>query len=231
MQKLTRKWRKSPRESHFDEDDKFSLPTRDENRPIDSQEQEELVRSLENVQTQQSLLWRVHLKFYKFGIICFLACLINLFSCHAGCVLRATLVLCGFSPILSLSTGLLSLGIGIPLLLIQMYFTLYLVNSMQEANKNQELVGQTGRWLGGSRLGEADGIAGVVGKRNSGVMDSFGVVLQERRYHAYFMYEVDAWTIIAAGYYAIQRCFSPSPNRFGDAPTALCRQIEMNLGI
>lgn len=36
MQKLTRKWRKSSGESHFDEDDKFSLPTHDENCPIDS---------------------------------------------------------------------------------------------------------------------------------------------------------------------------------------------------
>ncbi|MCD7470200.1 hypothetical protein HAX54_009882 [Datura stramonium] len=58
MQKLTRKWRKSQRESHYDEDNKFSLPTRDDFRPINSQEQEELVQSLEKVQTQQSLLWR-----------------------------------------------------------------------------------------------------------------------------------------------------------------------------
>ncbi|KAF3641872.1 putative dnaJ -like protein subfamily C GRV2-like isoform X1 [Capsicum annuum] len=54
MQKLSRQWRKSD----YDEDDKFTLPTRDDFRPIDSQEQEELVRSLEKVQTQQSLLWR-----------------------------------------------------------------------------------------------------------------------------------------------------------------------------
>lgn len=53
MKKLTRKWRKS-------HDDKFSLPTRDDDdsRPIDTQEQEEFVRSLERTQAQQSRLWR-----------------------------------------------------------------------------------------------------------------------------------------------------------------------------
>ncbi|XP_027072398.1 uncharacterized protein [Coffea arabica] len=53
MQKLTRKWRKSG-----DEDDNLSLPTRDDSRPMDPQEQEDLVRSLESSQAQQSLLWR-----------------------------------------------------------------------------------------------------------------------------------------------------------------------------
>ncbi|KAE7998609.1 hypothetical protein FH972_003138 [Carpinus fangiana] len=52
MNKLTRKWRKSH------EDDDFSLPTHDDSRPIDTQEQEELIRSLEKTQTQQSRLWR-----------------------------------------------------------------------------------------------------------------------------------------------------------------------------
>lgn len=53
MKKLTRKWRNS-------HDDKFSLPTRDDDdsRPIDSQEQEEFVRSLERTQAQQSRQWR-----------------------------------------------------------------------------------------------------------------------------------------------------------------------------
>ncbi|KAK9266610.1 hypothetical protein L1049_022852 [Liquidambar formosana] len=55
MKKLARKWR----ESHSDaDDDKFSLPTLDDSRPMDTQEQEELVRSLEKSQAQQSLLWR-----------------------------------------------------------------------------------------------------------------------------------------------------------------------------
>ncbi|XP_057493720.1 uncharacterized protein LOC130779132 isoform X5 [Actinidia eriantha] len=40
------------------EDDRFSLPTRDDLRPMDTQEQKELVRSLEENQAQQSLLWR-----------------------------------------------------------------------------------------------------------------------------------------------------------------------------
>uniref|UniRef100_A0A2P2J612 Uncharacterized protein n=1 Tax=Rhizophora mucronata TaxID=61149 RepID=A0A2P2J612_RHIMU len=54
--KLTRNWRKS-------RDPNVSLPTRDEStvedsRPMDTQEQEELVRSLEMTHAHQSLLWR-----------------------------------------------------------------------------------------------------------------------------------------------------------------------------
>jgi len=59
MKKLARKWINSRRDNHDDNDDNnFSLPTRDDFQPIDSQEQEELVRSLERTQAQQSLLWR-----------------------------------------------------------------------------------------------------------------------------------------------------------------------------
>ncbi|KAJ0089720.1 hypothetical protein Patl1_13409 [Pistacia atlantica] len=52
VRKLTRNWRNSR------EEDKFSLPTLDDSRPMDTQEQEELVRSLERSQAQQSLVWR-----------------------------------------------------------------------------------------------------------------------------------------------------------------------------
>ncbi|PIN21732.1 hypothetical protein CDL12_05570 [Handroanthus impetiginosus] len=55
MQKLTRKWRNSPEDV---DGDNYSLPTRDDSRPLDTQEQEELVRSLEKSQAQQSRLWR-----------------------------------------------------------------------------------------------------------------------------------------------------------------------------
>ncbi|CAN0901404.1 hypothetical protein LINGRAHAP2_LOCUS21401 [Linum grandiflorum] len=54
MKKLARNFRKSR------DDDEFSLPTHedpDDSRPMDPQEQEELVRSLESAQAQQSLLW------------------------------------------------------------------------------------------------------------------------------------------------------------------------------
>ncbi|EEF48128.1 uncharacterized protein LOC8265103 isoform X2 [Ricinus communis] len=56
MKKLARNWRKS-------RDENSSLPTwedpsLDDSRPMDTQEQEELVRSLERTQAQQSLLWR-----------------------------------------------------------------------------------------------------------------------------------------------------------------------------
>ncbi|XP_075674676.1 uncharacterized protein LOC142643832 isoform X2 [Castanea sativa] len=51
MNKLTRKWRNS-------HDDRFSLPTLDDSRPIDTQEQEETIRSFEKTHAQQSRLWR-----------------------------------------------------------------------------------------------------------------------------------------------------------------------------
>ncbi|OMO67361.1 hypothetical protein CCACVL1_20583 [Corchorus capsularis] len=51
MRKLARKFRKS-------EDDKFSLPTLDDSRPMDTHEQEELVRSLERMHAHQSLQWK-----------------------------------------------------------------------------------------------------------------------------------------------------------------------------
>uniref|UniRef100_A0A2N9IL61 Aminoacyl-transfer RNA synthetases class-II family profile domain-containing protein n=1 Tax=Fagus sylvatica TaxID=28930 RepID=A0A2N9IL61_FAGSY len=51
MNELTRKWRNS-------RDDKFSLPTLDDSRPIDTQEQEEMIRSFEKTHAQQSRLWR-----------------------------------------------------------------------------------------------------------------------------------------------------------------------------
>lgn len=58
MKKLARKLNKSLRQSHAADDHNFSLPTVDDARPIDTQEQEELVRSLEKMHAQQSRLWR-----------------------------------------------------------------------------------------------------------------------------------------------------------------------------
>ncbi|XP_024004694.1 uncharacterized protein LOC18029299 isoform X3 [Eutrema salsugineum] len=57
MKKLARTWRRTRR---GDEDDKFVLPTSDDidSRPIDTQEQEEYVRSLEEAHAQQSRQWR-----------------------------------------------------------------------------------------------------------------------------------------------------------------------------
>ncbi|KAK2986244.1 hypothetical protein RJ640_027339 [Escallonia rubra] len=70
MKKLTRIWNKSRRDG---DDDKFSLPTRDDFRPIDSHEQEEFVRSLERTQAQQSLLWK---SVFAALLVCFTAFLI-----------------------------------------------------------------------------------------------------------------------------------------------------------
>ncbi|KAF9680493.1 hypothetical protein SADUNF_Sadunf06G0126900 [Salix dunnii] len=54
MKKLARNWKK------ICVDDKFTLPTRDEDdsRPMDSREQEELILSLERTEAEQSVLWR-----------------------------------------------------------------------------------------------------------------------------------------------------------------------------
>uniref|UniRef100_A0A7C8ZIC8 Uncharacterized protein n=2 Tax=Opuntia streptacantha TaxID=393608 RepID=A0A7C8ZIC8_OPUST len=56
MKRLARQWKKSLRPNADDDD--FSLPTIDDARPIDTQEQEEVVRSLEQMHAQQSRLWR-----------------------------------------------------------------------------------------------------------------------------------------------------------------------------
>ncbi|CAB79479.1 putative protein [Arabidopsis thaliana] len=57
MKKLARKWRRTRRD---EDDDKFVLPTSEDvdSRPIDTQEQEEYVRYLEEAHAQQSLQWR-----------------------------------------------------------------------------------------------------------------------------------------------------------------------------
>ncbi|KAK2385364.1 histone-lysine N-methyltransferase [Trifolium repens] len=68
MKKLARKLRNS------DHDDKFALPIHedDDARPLDSQEQEELVRSFERNQAQQSRLWRTVFVTLLFCYILFL---------------------------------------------------------------------------------------------------------------------------------------------------------------
>ncbi|KAJ0031089.1 uncharacterized protein LOC116116094 [Pistacia vera] len=66
VRKLTRNWRNSR------EEDKFSLPTLDDSRPMDTQEQEELVRSLERSQAQQSLVWRSAFAAFVFCFAMFL---------------------------------------------------------------------------------------------------------------------------------------------------------------
>ncbi|XP_040949044.1 uncharacterized protein [Gossypium hirsutum] len=55
---LVLKMRKLARQFRNSEDDKFSLPTVDDARPMDINEQEELVRSLEKMQAHQSLQWK-----------------------------------------------------------------------------------------------------------------------------------------------------------------------------
>ncbi|GMI81287.1 hypothetical protein like AT4G26240 [Hibiscus trionum] len=50
--------RKLARQLHNSGDEKFSLPTVDDDRPMDINEQEELVRSLEEMHARQSLKWK-----------------------------------------------------------------------------------------------------------------------------------------------------------------------------
>ncbi|KAL6224123.1 hypothetical protein ACLB2K_002979 [Fragaria x ananassa] len=67
MKKLARKLRKS-------QNDDLSLPTRDDPAPMDTQEQEELVRSLEKSQAQQSRMWRA---LFASLLFCFAAFLMH----------------------------------------------------------------------------------------------------------------------------------------------------------
>ncbi|CAA2950214.1 uncharacterized protein LOC111407785 isoform X2 [Olea europaea subsp. europaea] len=113
MEKLSTKWRKSRRSSEFDDDGNFSLPTRDDCRPIETREQEQLVRSFEKNLAQQSLLWKI---------------------------VFAGLLLC--------------------------YVAFLIFSIFQQAYYPWEL-----------------------------------------RYHAYFMYEVDSWSIISAEWAAVLVCF------------------------
>ncbi|XP_010539391.1 PREDICTED: uncharacterized protein LOC104813489 [Tarenaya hassleriana] len=73
MKRLARKLRRSRRE----DDEEFVLPTRDDvdSRPIDTQEQEEFVRSLEKAQAQQSRQWRG-----VFSILLLLFCVFLFYS-------------------------------------------------------------------------------------------------------------------------------------------------------
>ncbi|XP_043703437.1 uncharacterized protein LOC122653605 isoform X3 [Telopea speciosissima] len=87
---LTRMLRRKSRRDGTD--DKYSLPTRDDPalddyHPIDTEEQEELVRSFERNHAQQSVLWRVK------------------------CVRCLSLLFHGVSRFLHLSAGVISLGI------------------------------------------------------------------------------------------------------------------------
>ncbi|XP_047311835.1 uncharacterized protein LOC124915204 [Impatiens glandulifera] len=76
MRTLGRKWNR-PGAGSIDatgeEDDKFSLPTYDDSRPLDTQEQEELIRSFEKSQAQQSRSWR---RVFAVLLFCFAAFLI-----------------------------------------------------------------------------------------------------------------------------------------------------------
>ncbi|KAF6138234.1 hypothetical protein GIB67_011074 [Kingdonia uniflora] len=68
MNKLSRKWRKNRREG--DDDHPIYDDTTD---PIDTQEQEELIRSFELKQAQESLLWR---RIFAALVLCFVAFLL-----------------------------------------------------------------------------------------------------------------------------------------------------------
>ncbi|KAK1354844.1 putative Wpp domain-interacting tail-anchored protein 1 [Heracleum sosnowskyi] len=77
MKKLSRTWMNKSSGSddltEEDDDDKYSLPTRDDFQPLDTNEQEELVRSLEKTLAHQSFLWK---GVFAALIACFMAFLI-----------------------------------------------------------------------------------------------------------------------------------------------------------
>ncbi|KAK9141954.1 hypothetical protein Syun_011354 [Stephania yunnanensis] len=73
MKRLSRKQWRTSRGEDDDEYDRFSLPTHDDSRPIDTHEQEELIRMFEQKQCQQSFLWR---SIFATILFCFMAFLI-----------------------------------------------------------------------------------------------------------------------------------------------------------
>ncbi|CAI9100505.1 OLC1v1037621C1 [Oldenlandia corymbosa var. corymbosa] len=86
MKNLKRKWRKSGGGDLIEDEDDFSLPTSADSRPMETHgrrltdfsilsshpKQEELVRSLERIQAQQSLLWRSVFSGLLVGYVVFL---------------------------------------------------------------------------------------------------------------------------------------------------------------
>lgn len=80
-----------------------------------STEQEELVRSLERTQAEQSFLWRVHILSKKIVILFLIrlrSILMPFEMFHVECVCCPCIRLRGFSPILHLSAGFISMGAG-----------------------------------------------------------------------------------------------------------------------
>ncbi|XP_020704998.1 uncharacterized protein LOC110115928 isoform X1 [Dendrobium catenatum] len=71
---LTRKWWKSRCLSRGgrDDEDRFFLPTIDDFQPLDSQEQEEMVRSFERAHEQDNHLWRGVFAVFLLGYVVFL---------------------------------------------------------------------------------------------------------------------------------------------------------------
>ncbi|KAK1418584.1 hypothetical protein QVD17_27729 [Tagetes erecta] len=75
MKRLAKRWRNI--QSDDDVDDKFSLPTSSDFHPMDTEEQEELVRSLERSLAHESRFWR---RVFAGMLCCFVAFLV--FSIH-----------------------------------------------------------------------------------------------------------------------------------------------------
>ncbi|KVI01223.1 hypothetical protein Ccrd_020521 [Cynara cardunculus var. scolymus] len=77
MKRLARKWKNGSDDDEEDDDGKSCLPTSSDFHPMDTEEQEELVRSLERSLAQQSRFWR---RVFAGLHCCFVAFLI--FSIH-----------------------------------------------------------------------------------------------------------------------------------------------------
>ncbi|KAK1437579.1 hypothetical protein QVD17_03373 [Tagetes erecta] len=97
MNRLTRRWKNvsSDENDHDNGDGNFSLPTSSGFEPMDTGEQEELIRLLETSLAQQSRFWR-YIWFYTF---------------IAARICRIDLLLCGISHLLHSCTNNKSLGI------------------------------------------------------------------------------------------------------------------------
>ncbi|XP_030488288.2 uncharacterized protein LOC115705176 isoform X2 [Cannabis sativa] len=91
----------------------LSLPTRDDNRPMDTQEQEELVRLFEGDQAKQSRLWRRYYAYFmkdveswmiiSAGWVAVLACSLAIVGLLTGSKYRRRWMWCSFFASIILS--------------------------------------------------------------------------------------------------------------------------------
>ncbi|KAJ8447146.1 hypothetical protein Cgig2_022875 [Carnegiea gigantea] len=180
MKRLARQWKKSLRPNPDDDD--FSLPTIDDARPIDTQEQEEVVRSLEQMNAQQSRIWRVILSITPI--------------CHSNFLVFVS----SLSEFWTVFAGLLSC-----------YLAFLLFNIYHQAAYPWELVKSPSCSLcvvSNSNAKEACYIWCITSRMlvRCKVLCIWISMYPSLRYHAYFMEDIDSRLVILSDWFAVLAC-------------------------